>query len=75
MQNCANCGHQNRPGVVYCENCAASLLGEKPLSTKSIGSSSEEEKAQMKKRMEEMMSQRESKGGRGGGGMGGDRGG
>jgi hypothetical protein len=46
MQNCANCGHQNRPGVVYCENCGASLLGEKPLSTKSI-TESEEEKARL----------------------------
>lgn len=47
MQQCSNCGHQNRPGVVYCENCGASLLGKPPLSTKSIGSSTEEEKANL----------------------------
>lgn len=25
MQVCANCGHLNRSGVIYCENCGASL--------------------------------------------------
>lgn len=47
MQPCANCGHQNRPGVVYCDNCGASLLGKTPLSTKSVGNVTEEEKADM----------------------------
>lgn len=28
MQICHNCGYQNRPGVVFCENCGASLLVE-----------------------------------------------
>jgi pSer/pThr/pTyr-binding forkhead associated (FHA) protein len=47
MQKCANCGHQNRPGIIYCENCGASLSGQKPLDTKSIEGSTEEEKKQM----------------------------
>src|SRR5258708_5841148 len=34
MQDCPNCGHHNRPGVVFCENCGASLIGDSPLSTK-----------------------------------------
>jgi len=37
MQVCQNCGHRNRPGVVFCENCGASLIGSSPLSTKSFG--------------------------------------
>lgn len=37
MQQCPNCGHQNRAGVVYCENCGASLFGKMPLDTKSLG--------------------------------------
>ncbi len=34
MQDCPNCGHHNRPGVVFCENCGASLIGDSPRSTK-----------------------------------------
>ena len=47
MQKCANCGHQNRPGVVFCENCGASLIGKLPLDTKSLESTSKEEKEQL----------------------------
>lgn len=35
MQLCPNCGHQNRTGVVFCDNCGVNLLGI-PLSTKSL---------------------------------------
>lgn len=28
MQVCASCGHQNRPGVLFCENCGTSLTGQ-----------------------------------------------
>jgi len=28
MQVCANCGHTNRPGVLFCENCGTSLTGQ-----------------------------------------------
>lgn len=45
MQQCPNCGHQNRPGIVFCENCGASLIGRLPLDTKSLDS--EEEKAKL----------------------------
>lgn len=38
MQPCPNCGHQNRPGVVFCDNCAANLLGVS-ISTKSLNPS------------------------------------
>ena len=34
MQVCANCGHRNRPGVVFCDNCGTSLIGDSPLNTK-----------------------------------------
>jgi hypothetical protein len=27
MQVCTNCGHTNRPGVLFCENCGTSLTG------------------------------------------------
>ncbi len=47
MQLCSNCGHQNRAGVVFCENCGASLIGKLPLDTKSLEGSSEEEKVQI----------------------------
>jgi predicted component of type VI protein secretion system len=47
MQKCTNCGHENRPGVLYCENCGVSLSGSAPLDTKSVDSSSEEEKKQL----------------------------
>src|SRR5260221_2790193 len=40
MQVCPNCSFRNRPGVVFCENCGASLIGDSPLSTKSFGSKS-----------------------------------
>lgn len=40
MQKCGNCGHENRAGVVFCENCGASLIGKQPLSTKSLDTSS-----------------------------------
>jgi hypothetical protein len=36
MQKCGNCGHENRAGVVFCENCGASLIGKQPLSTKAL---------------------------------------
>lgn len=38
MEVCPNCSHRNRPGVIYCENCGASLLGSAPIGTKNIGS-------------------------------------
>ena len=47
MQKCVNCGHENRPGVMFCENCGASLADEAPMETKSIDASTEEEKAQL----------------------------
>jgi pSer/pThr/pTyr-binding forkhead associated (FHA) protein len=47
MQKCVNCGHENRPGVMYCENCGVSLSGKAPLDTKSVDASSEEEKTQL----------------------------
>lgn len=28
MQVCVSCGHQNRPGVLFCENCGTSLTGQ-----------------------------------------------
>jgi pSer/pThr/pTyr-binding forkhead associated (FHA) protein len=37
MQVCPNCNHRNRLGVVFCENCGASLIGNSPISTKSLG--------------------------------------
>ncbi len=37
MQACPNCGHRNRPGVVFCDNCGANLTGVS-LSTKSLES-------------------------------------
>jgi pSer/pThr/pTyr-binding forkhead associated (FHA) protein len=45
MQQCSNCGHQNRAGVVFCENCGASLIGKVPLDTRSLEGSSAAEKA------------------------------
>lgn len=36
MQVCPNCKHENRAGVVFCENCGASLIGDAPLATRSI---------------------------------------
>ncbi len=47
MQQCPNCGHPNRAGVVFCENCGASLIGKMPLDTKSLNTaSSTEEQSQ-----------------------------
>ncbi|MBN2469443.1 MAG: FHA domain-containing protein [Anaerolineae bacterium] len=28
MQVCTSCGHENRPGVLFCENCGTSLTGQ-----------------------------------------------
>ncbi len=28
MQVCTSCGHENRPGILFCENCGTSLTGE-----------------------------------------------
>lgn len=39
MQVCPNCKHLNRIGVAFCENCGASLIGDAPLSTHLISSS------------------------------------
>jgi len=36
MQQCSNCGHRNRAGIVFCENCGASLIGKMPVDTKSL---------------------------------------
>jgi pSer/pThr/pTyr-binding forkhead associated (FHA) protein len=47
MQKCVNCGHENRPGVMFCENCGASLADEAPMETKSIDASTEDEKAEL----------------------------
>lgn len=47
MQQCTNCGHQNRAGVVFCENCGASLIGKMPLDTKSLDNSSDEDKSKL----------------------------
>ena len=47
MQKCVNCGHENRSGVMFCENCGVSLADEAPMETKSIDASTEEEKAQL----------------------------
>lgn len=47
MQKCINCGHDNRSGVLYCENCGVSLSGDALLDTKSIDTTSEEEKNQL----------------------------
>lgn len=38
MQVCPNCKHLNRTGVVFCENCGASLLGDVPLGTRTVSS-------------------------------------
>jgi hypothetical protein len=46
MQPCPNCGHQNRAGIVFCENCGASLIGNMPLNTKAL--ESDEQKAASK---------------------------
>lgn len=32
MQICPTCNFQNRPGVVFCENCGASLIGDNAIS-------------------------------------------
>ncbi|MBI5928099.1 MAG: FHA domain-containing protein [Chloroflexi bacterium] len=39
MQKCPTCGHMNRPGVVFCENCGTNLIaGARPQSTKALDS-------------------------------------
>lgn len=39
MQKCPTCGHTNRPGVVFCENCGTNLIaGARPQSTKALDS-------------------------------------
>ena len=43
MQQCSNCGHRNRAGIVFCENCGASLIGKMPVDTKSLDSENEEQ--------------------------------
>lgn len=43
MQQCSNCGHRNRAGIVFCENCGASLIGKMPVDTKSLDSDNEEQ--------------------------------
>ena len=40
MQICPNCSYRNRAGVVFCENCGSSLIGDSPLSTKSFADKS-----------------------------------
>ena len=37
MQQCPNCQFNNRLGVVFCENCGASLIGVSPIGTRSLG--------------------------------------
>ena len=39
MQKCPNCGQNNRIGIVFCEKCGTSLIGEAPLGTKNIDAS------------------------------------
>lgn len=39
QQLCPNCGHRNRPGIIFCENCGASLIGHSPMGTKALGAS------------------------------------
>jgi hypothetical protein len=41
MEVCPNCSHHNKPGVIFCENCGASLLGGTPIGTRNIGSKEE----------------------------------
>lgn len=41
MQQCSNCGHRNRAGIVFCENCGASLIGKMPVDTKSLDNEEE----------------------------------
>ncbi|PJF31925.1 MAG: hypothetical protein CUN51_03010 [Candidatus Thermofonsia Clade 1 bacterium] len=36
MQVCPNCKYMNRVGMVFCENCGASLIGDAPLGTRTI---------------------------------------
>ena len=43
MQKCPNCGQQNRPGVIFCENCGASLIGKLPLSTRALDTEDSEQ--------------------------------
>jgi len=36
MRACASCGHENRPGVFFCENCGASLIARPARDTNSL---------------------------------------
>jgi len=36
MQICPNCKNQNRPGVVFCDHCGASLIGDVAIGTRSL---------------------------------------
>jgi pSer/pThr/pTyr-binding forkhead associated (FHA) protein len=49
MQKCPNCGASNRIGMVFCDNCGASLIGSAPISTRTIDES--EIKADSQKRL------------------------
>ena len=41
MQTCHNCSYENRPGVVFCENCGTSLIGSSAgIETRAIDESS-----------------------------------
>jgi pSer/pThr/pTyr-binding forkhead associated (FHA) protein len=40
MQVCPNCQHRNRPGLLFCDSCGASLIGDSPLSTKNLAAKS-----------------------------------
>ncbi|KAB2906457.1 MAG: FHA domain-containing protein [Anaerolineae bacterium] len=43
MQICPNCAYNNRPGVVFCENCGTSLIGSQATAeTKSLDKSADE---------------------------------
>ncbi len=43
MQICPKCNYKNRMGVIFCENCGTSLIGESALSTRSLGEKDEKE--------------------------------
>lgn len=44
MQKCPVCGHENRPGVIFCEKCGANLRsGAKPQETKGLSQSEQKD--------------------------------
>ena len=45
MQQCPNCGHNNRAGIIFCEKCGTSLIGHASLSTKALDATSDDERA------------------------------